>query len=423
VVIEAYTNASSSYTAGSLTANITVTQASQTITFPAIAAKVYGSAAFAVSATTTSSLPVTIAVTSGPATISGNTITLTGAGTVVLAATQTGNANYSAATPVTQSFVISPATTSTTLVAAPTSITAGQSVTFTATVASAAGTPTGTVTFLNGSTPLGTGTLANGVAILTTTTLAAGGDPAFTATYAAQGNYAASVSNTATVTVAVPTTPIPPSYTVTANPSSLTILAGQTATTTLTFTPVGGYTGSLTLSCGNLPTNVKCLFFQAYSTHSPVTNNVVTMTGNDAVITVTLTIQTSVATAFNVLPSLLPTPSSRAVTLQASPSNTPSPMNPILPALAFWGPGSLAGLATFGRKRKLSKKQFGFLQLGLLVLLTGALAAGISGCGGSTNLSPNTSAPAASDISITVAPSAGSGQSSQTIHLNVTIIG
>ena len=53
-----------------------------------------------------SALPVTVSVKSGPASISGNTVTLTGSGTVVLAANQSGNANYLAATEVTTSFSV-----------------------------------------------------------------------------------------------------------------------------------------------------------------------------------------------------------------------------------------------------------------------------------------------------------------------------
>jgi len=49
-------------------------------------------------------LPVILSVKSGPATLSGNTVTLTGAGTVVLAANQAGNENYNAAPEVTTSF-------------------------------------------------------------------------------------------------------------------------------------------------------------------------------------------------------------------------------------------------------------------------------------------------------------------------------
>jgi hypothetical protein len=48
-----------------------------------------------------SKLPVILSVQSGPATISGNQVTLTGAGVVVIAANQPGDANYDAAPEVT----------------------------------------------------------------------------------------------------------------------------------------------------------------------------------------------------------------------------------------------------------------------------------------------------------------------------------
>ena len=81
---------------------------SQTITsFTTIPTKMYGSAPFTVTAPTANSgLPVTLSVVSGPATILGNTVTLTGVGTVVLAANQVGNGSYSAASQVTTSFQV-----------------------------------------------------------------------------------------------------------------------------------------------------------------------------------------------------------------------------------------------------------------------------------------------------------------------------
>ena len=50
----------------------------------------------------------------------------------------------------------------------------GSPVTFTATVAAGAGTPTGTVTFSDGATALGTVTLTSGQATLTTSALGVG---------------------------------------------------------------------------------------------------------------------------------------------------------------------------------------------------------------------------------------------------------
>ena len=83
---------------------------SQSIAFSSLPGKTYGNAAFGVSATASSGLPVTFSIVSGPATIAGTNVTITGAGTVTVRASQAGNAAYSPAPTVDQPFVISPAT-------------------------------------------------------------------------------------------------------------------------------------------------------------------------------------------------------------------------------------------------------------------------------------------------------------------------
>ncbi len=85
---------------------IQVTPANQTITFNPIPNKKYSDTTFTVSASSSAGLPITYIVVSGNATISGNTVTMTGAGNVSIQATQAGNGNYTAASPVTQSFCI-----------------------------------------------------------------------------------------------------------------------------------------------------------------------------------------------------------------------------------------------------------------------------------------------------------------------------
>jgi sugar lactone lactonase YvrE len=93
---------------GRQVATMTISKPIQTIAaFGAISDKVFGAGPFAVTVpTSSSSLPVTLSVKSGPASVNGNTVTLTGAGTVVLAANQSGNANYNAAPEVTTSFSV-----------------------------------------------------------------------------------------------------------------------------------------------------------------------------------------------------------------------------------------------------------------------------------------------------------------------------
>jgi hypothetical protein len=96
----------------------------QTITFQSIPNGLsYGSAAILLTATSDSGQPVTFEAI-GPASVSGSTLTITGAGTVTVTAYQFGNSQYAAAKPVSQSFTVAPATLT---IAAPQteSITAG----------------------------------------------------------------------------------------------------------------------------------------------------------------------------------------------------------------------------------------------------------------------------------------------------------
>jgi hypothetical protein len=82
----------------------------QSINFAAPASPViYGVAPIALTASATSGLPLTFNVT-GPATVSGSTLTITGAGQVNITATQTGNGTYAAANPVLQTITVNPAT-------------------------------------------------------------------------------------------------------------------------------------------------------------------------------------------------------------------------------------------------------------------------------------------------------------------------
>ncbi|MBD0254336.1 MAG: T9SS type A sorting domain-containing protein, partial [Cytophagales bacterium] len=71
-----------------------VQKAAQTVAFAAIPHKFVGDAPFALEATATSGLAVAFSVVSGPAAVSGKTLTLTGSGEVILKAYQAGNGNY-----------------------------------------------------------------------------------------------------------------------------------------------------------------------------------------------------------------------------------------------------------------------------------------------------------------------------------------
>jgi hypothetical protein len=82
-------------------------QQAQTITFPAISNKLTTDAPFVLNATASSGLAVSYASNNtAVATVSGNTVTIVGAGSVNITASQAGNASYLPATPVTRTFTV-----------------------------------------------------------------------------------------------------------------------------------------------------------------------------------------------------------------------------------------------------------------------------------------------------------------------------
>jgi alpha-tubulin suppressor-like RCC1 family protein len=165
-----------------------------------------------------------------------------------------GTTNVSS-TPVNVIFGDAPAltATSTSLGATPNPSTVGQSVTFTATVtpASGSGTPTGTVTFRDGSTVLGTASLSAGSASFSTSSLS-GGSHSVTADYAGDATFSGSTSPAVTQVVNAPTTVgTTTSLTSSPNPSTL----GQAVTLTARVLPTSGSavpTGSVTFRRGRL---------------------------------------------------------------------------------------------------------------------------------------------------------------------------
>ena len=135
---------------------------------------------------------------------------------------------------------VTPAATSSSVASSQNPSTFGQPVTFTATVASSGGMPTGPVTFKDGSTMLGTGTLKAGAATLTTSTLAVGSH-SITGVYGGSKNFASSTSPILTQVVNQAGT----STAVTSSQDPSTF--GQSLTFTATVTSSGGIpTGTVT---------------------------------------------------------------------------------------------------------------------------------------------------------------------------------
>ena len=167
-----------------------MTQGSQTITFGTQSGQSFGTAPFSISATATSGLTVTFASNStGICTVSGSTVTLVAIGTCSITASQAGNANYAAATPVTQTFSVTQGTQTITFNAPGTVTLPASALSLTATASSGL-----TVSFASNSTSVCT------VSGSSVTPLTAG-TCSITASQAGNANYAAATPVTQTFVI------------------------------------------------------------------------------------------------------------------------------------------------------------------------------------------------------------------------------
>jgi hypothetical protein len=174
--------------------------------------------------------------------------------------------------------------------------------------------------------------------------------------------------------------PPPPGITVSANPASLTIKAGQSGTATLTITPGSGFDSAVSFTCSGLPEEASCSF-------SPQT---VTPSGGKSA-TTTLTITTTAPT----LAALR-----RA---GCGPQGTYALLLPLL---------GLLGTAR-GRRTRRGPHPIGLLVLlGMVLALTSCGSNGASGGG-------NTGTPAGTSTVTVMA--VVTGGSSQTALLSVTV--
>jgi hypothetical protein len=147
------------------------------------------------------------------------------------------------------------------LTASAASIIADSPETITATVTPAMSgrpTPTGQVTFYDGTTMRGESPLSGGMTNFASSSLSVGSHT-ITATYGGDGNTNANSATAGSITV----TALVPAFSVNASPSSLTITQGQSGTATLTVTANAAYSGMVKFSCGGLPANASCTFTPA----------------------------------------------------------------------------------------------------------------------------------------------------------------
>jgi Putative Ig domain/Protein of unknown function (DUF1566) len=186
----------------SATATFTFTKATQTITFTDPADITFGASPASLSATSTSTLSVAFTTaTSGVCTVSGTTVTIVSVGTCTINANQAGNADYEAASQVSQSFTIAKATPSLSSFAN-VSKTVGNSA-FDLSAPSVANSLPGSFTYTSATTA--TATIANSGGIGTVTIVAAGASlitATFTPTDTTNYNNA-TITMTLTITAAV----------------------------------------------------------------------------------------------------------------------------------------------------------------------------------------------------------------------------
>lgn len=193
----------------------------------------------------------------GSAVLSGNVARFTtsslNAGSHSISAVYGGDSNFSGSTSATVTQSVNAASTSTVLASSLNPSSAGQAVTFTASVSSSvAGTQAGSVSlYIDGSSSrAGVASVSGGIAQFSTSTLE-GGNHTVTATFVSSNpNFLGSGSSAFTQTVA--------DFRTSVSPSSLTVTRPHSGTYTLTITPVFGFSGRVTVSCSGAPANTSC---------------------------------------------------------------------------------------------------------------------------------------------------------------------
>jgi hypothetical protein len=307
-----------------------------------------------------------------------NNLTLPGGlGTVYIAAQYPGDSNYLPSLSYSSVWDVAPQGTPAIAVAAtPNPAGVGSSVTITVTVSGTGATPTGSVSLLDGSASLGTLTLnSSGVATYTSSSLAAGVH-SITAQYAGDTNYASGVSSVVSLTVNANPFTI---GTQSGGSTTSTVTAGQPAKYSLSISPAQGYTGTVSLTCSNLPANASCSF-------SPSS---LSLTGNTpATFTVTIATQSQTTAALRDVRS----------------------MSPLVACI-------LLGLPFVSRRRRARLSVLAWTILLCVAASLSACGGGSSGSGGTSNTGPAKVAPGTYTVQLTVSD----GKNSQAQPLTLVV--
>jgi subtilase family serine protease len=271
-------------------------------------------------------------------------------------------------------------TTSTAIQSSNLTITAGASVTFTASVSpgSSSSALTGTVQFKVDGVSSGVPVLvANDQATYTTTTLT-GGSHAVTAVYSGELNFQGSTSPAATENVM--------DFSLSSAPGTLTLAVGKSTTTTLTVQGKAGFSGTVNLTCvpSVASAGISCSINPASATLGSSTTSG----------TATLTVTTA----------------SSGVSRSVAPQHRGN----VFAWFVSSGGGILAGVFLVGLP--LRRRRAGLLGLLILALLAAGLGCGGNGSG--SQAQANTGTPAGNYY---VAVTAASGSLSHSINVSITV--
>ena len=368
IVIDANQAGNSDYSAApQVQRTVVISQAAQTIDFTQPTSPVTYAPGLAITLSATGGLsgkPVVFSIdasSTGAGSISGSTLTVTGAGTFVIDANQAGNTNYSAASQVQRTVVVSQAaqTINFTQPTSPVTYSSGLTIALVAT-GGASGNP---VVFSIDASSTGTGSISG-----STLTVTGAGTFVIDANQAGNTSYSAAPQVQRTVVVNSPV----PDFTITMAGSALSVKRGGSSTSTVTATAANGsFDSAVDLSISGLPAGVTGSFSPA---------------------------------------SITPGGSSASSTLTISASENAALSNgrywPLAtPALA------VLVLLPLRRLRKVWARRFLMLVVGCVSLFS---LAALSGCGGGFAMGPSQST-----YTVTVTGTSGAHIHSTTVRLTV----
>ena len=284
--------------------------------------------------------------TIGTATLSGNTaqmaISTLAAGTHYISAQYNGDMNTAASTSGQTLVTVSPPPTTTVLGSSQNPSSLNQPVTFTATLQlTSSGTPTGTVTFYDGSSSIGTGTVASGIAQLTISGFQLG-THSITAVYGGDSNFSGSTS----VALSQVVNPGPTTTAVTSSSNPATFGFNVTFTVNVYPTYGGAPTGLVTLYDGSTSLGSASLTNQSGQNYALFTLSTLTAGFHS----MTATYNGSVSFAVSTSAVFTQTVNLPATSTYLASSVNPAPYGQTLSLVATVQPpgsGSATGTVTF----------------------------------------------------------------------------